>query len=105
MITKLVNESSTINCQLIRTCLVFSFLVFCLLLPSASFGLDDFEGALKGVTITDSSGTNMPPTAVINYTQDGDTINFDATRLQIRMAASVSTDGISEMGLPEPGRL
>lgn len=39
----------------------------------------DFAGSLKSVTITDSGGTNAAPTAVINFTQNDDIINFDAS--------------------------
>jgi len=50
----------------------------------------DFAGNLKGVTITDQSGTNAPPAAVFSYTKDGAAVNFDA-------AGSVDSDGkISE---------
>lgn len=37
-----------------------------------------FEGTLKGVTITDATGTNTPPIAKIGYVRNGDTFNFDA---------------------------
>ena len=42
------------------------------------FGFE-FEGSLKGVTITDSTRTNAPPNAVIDYSQDGGTVNFNAS--------------------------
>ncbi|MGB3209625.1 MAG: PKD domain-containing protein [Desulforhopalus sp.] len=38
-----------------------------------------FNGELKSVTITDSVGINTPPTAVIDYSIDGDVVNFDAS--------------------------
>jgi len=34
---------------------------------------------LKSVTITDSASKNIPPHAVIKYTQQGETVNFDAS--------------------------
>lgn len=37
-----------------------------------------FEGALRGVSITDSAGTNSPPTASFQYTKDGATFSFNA---------------------------
>ena len=55
----------------------FLFTVFFFLTTSA-FAFD-FDGSLKKVTITDSGGTNVPPNAVITYTQDGDTVNFDGS--------------------------
>ena len=64
------------NQTVVKTILLF-FISSFLFLPSAVFAFD-FDGSLKGVTITDSSGTNQPPTAVINYTQNGDTFTFDA---------------------------
>ena len=39
----------------------------------------DFSGALKRVSITDKGRVNTPPTAVIAYTQNGNTVNFDAS--------------------------
>ncbi len=35
---------------------------------------------LKSVAITDAAGTNAPPTAVINYTKNGDVYTFDASQ-------------------------
>ena len=55
----------------------FLFTVFFFLSTSA-FAFD-FDGSLKKITITDSDGANIAPTAVITYTQDGDTVNFDAS--------------------------
>lgn len=46
----------------------------------------DFAGTLKGVTVTDQAGTNAPPKAMINYTQSGGTIDFNAN-------ASTDSDG------------
>jgi PKD repeat protein len=40
----------------------------------------EFPGQLKSVTITDAAGTNTPPTAVIEYSNDGDTYTFDASK-------------------------
>ena len=76
------------NQQTNKTVLLIALSTF-LILPSAVFALD-FDGSLKEVTITDTSGTNTPPTAVINFTQNGDTVDFDAS-------ASADSDGtISE---------
>ena len=36
--------------------------------------------SLKSVSITDAAGTNAPPTAVINYTNNGDVYTFDASQ-------------------------
>ena len=47
-------------------------------LPQGAFGAD-FSGALKGVTITDSSGANVPPTAAFSITRQGNVFSFDAT--------------------------
>ena len=55
----------------------FLFTVFFFLSTSA-FAFD-FDGSLKKITITDSDGANIAPSAVITYTQDGDTVNFDAS--------------------------
>jgi len=39
----------------------------------------DFSGNLKGVSITDATATNKPPTATFTYTQNGNIITFDAS--------------------------
>lgn len=39
----------------------------------------DFAGSLNRVAITDQAGTNNPPTAVINYSQNADSFAFDAS--------------------------
>ena len=39
-----------------------------------------FEGHLNSVSITDSAGSNTTPTAVINFTQDGEIYSFDASK-------------------------
>ncbi len=54
------------------------FSVFTLSPVSTSFAAA-FDGKLKSVTITDSAAANAPPTAVINFSKDGDVINFDAS--------------------------
>lgn len=61
------------------TMLLTFFFVFALLSPSPKALAADFAGRLKSVTITDSGGINTPPTAVISFTQNGDTVNFDAS--------------------------
>lgn len=40
----------------------------------------DFTGSLNSVSITDSAAANKPPSAVINYTKDGNTFVFDASK-------------------------
>lgn len=64
------------------TVLRFTFLTFFFAIScgfSATSYAGEFAGSLKGVTITDAGGTNAPPTAKIDFTQNGDTINFDAS--------------------------
>lgn len=79
------------NQQIDKTALKTILLIFLssfLFLPPAVFALD-FDGALKGVTITDTSGTNTPPSAVIYHTivsQDPLVVDFDASD-------SVDSDG------------
>ena len=55
--------------------LILSFVFF----PATSSLAAGFDGKLKGVAITDAAGTNSPPTAVINFTKEGDIVNFDAS--------------------------
>ena len=64
------------NFKSFRPC-CFLLTVFFFLTTSA-FAFD-FDGSLKKVTITDSYSGNIAPTAVITYTQDEDTVNFDAS--------------------------
>ena len=54
------------------------FILFPLASPAIGQGFD-FDGQLKGITITDPDSGNIAPTAVFTYTQDGDTFNFDAS--------------------------
>ena len=63
-----------------------SLLLTLALSPQSYVYASDFDGSLKGVTITDSGGVNTPPTAVIHDTQNGDTFEFDAS-------LSTDTDG------------
>ncbi len=58
--------------------LLISAMTFCFQFANTSYAAD-FAGSLKGVTITDSSGTNAAPTAVINFTQNEDYFDFDAS--------------------------
>lgn len=53
----------------------------CLLLSATTSALaqTEFEGTLRGVSISDAAGTNTPPTAIFTYSQDGDTLIFDAS--------------------------
>ena len=63
---QLTNKTNSTNQTVLKTILLF-FLSSFLFLPSVVFALD-FDGSLKGVTITDTSGTNTPPSAVISHT-------------------------------------
>ncbi|MCU7918815.1 MAG: PKD domain-containing protein [Candidatus Thiodiazotropha sp. (ex Epidulcina cf. delphinae)] len=79
-------QTNEIMNQRTKTTTSFSYLIHVTLtflaisyqLSAVSYAAD-FAGSLKGVTITDSDGANTPPTAVINYTQNGDTVDFDAS--------------------------
>jgi PKD domain len=65
-----------------RTVLLYTFLTSLFLINCWFTTIShaaDFSGRLKGVTITDSGGNNAAPTAVINFTQNGETVNFDAS--------------------------
>lgn len=79
------NNSSQVSCQSqdVRSHKIvcaLSAMLFALPICSASLSqAASFDGNLKSVSITDAAGTNTPPTAVINYSKDGNTINFDAT--------------------------
>ena len=57
------------------TCFLFPV---CFFLSTSAFAFD-FDGSLKKITITDPDSGNIAPTAVITYTQDGDTFTFDAS--------------------------
>lgn len=61
-----------------RFFILFLLLFFSFQLSTTSDAAD-FTGALKQVTINNSGGSNSLPTAVINYTQNDDAVNFDAT--------------------------
>ena len=77
--TNQLTSSNLTNKTALKTILLF-FLSSFLFLPSAVYALD-FDGSLKGVTITDTSGTNTPPNAVISHTTVSETpfqVNFDA---------------------------
>ena len=50
-----------------------------LALFTASYAAD-FSGSLNSVSITDLAGANKAPSAVINYTKDGNTFVFDASK-------------------------
>lgn len=64
---------SPLSLQLSAFCL--SVLLFG---PAQTFAAE-FDGTLKEVKITDSSGTNQPPSAVLTYTQSGSIFTFDAS--------------------------
>ena len=82
----------TIHHDSARTCLRLSKITSFLGIPMLMLGLAvipalssaasmEFDGSLKGVTITDSGGTNAPPSAVISHTTISDTpliVDFDA---------------------------
>ncbi|OKY74989.1 MAG: hypothetical protein BM485_11210 [Desulfobulbaceae bacterium DB1] len=77
MKTKQTNPTNMTN-QTNKTILAAFCLSFLLFGPAHTFAAE-FDGKLKEVKITDAAGINQPPTAVINYTQDGDTFTFDAS--------------------------
>ncbi len=62
-----------------RLTVVFVSLMFISFNLMAVCYAGDFAGTLNSVSITDSAAKNTPPTAVINYTQNGDTYTFDAS--------------------------
>jgi len=63
--------------QNLKAVFFFFFGIFVLSPQSCVYALD-FKGSLKGITINDSKGSNIAPTAVIKYTHNGDSIDFDA---------------------------
>lgn len=72
--------STAPNQTAVKTILLI-FLSSFFFLPSAVFALD-FDGQLKGITITDPASGNTPPTAVINYrviSEDPYTVQLDAS--------------------------
>lgn len=74
------NKQTVFSSQL--TVFLYAFFTFCFVntcVLSAIGYATDFSGSLNSVTITDLGGTNAPPTAVINFIQNGDTIDFDAS--------------------------
>lgn len=72
---------STIHAKKYRNiCLADSalFLSLLLLTPTQVLAFN-FDGSLNEMQISDVVGANQAPTAVIKYTQDGDTFTFDAS--------------------------
>lgn len=69
--------------KILFSCFLFS--ASCLFLPASSIA-SDFAGTLNTVSITDSQGTNTPPTASFTYTVKGDIVTFDAS-------GSIDSDG------------
>ena len=68
-----------LNVNVYKRMFALSTLFLAFALPPASSSMAaTFDGNLKSVTITDSAGINVPPTAVINFSKDGDIVNFDA---------------------------
>jgi len=67
------------RCNTICKILSTTTVAFLLLETTFAFAQTEFEGSLNSVSITDSEGTNSPPTANFTYTQDGDTFLFDAS--------------------------
>ena len=61
---------------LLPSALLFAFCLFFIPTLSQAF---EFDGQLKGITITDPGSGNIAPNAVITYTQDGETFTFDAS--------------------------
>lgn len=70
-------QTNKTNKTVVKTILLI-FLSFFLFLPSAVLAFD-FDGQLKGITITDSASENIAPNAVITYTQEGTTFHFDGS--------------------------
>lgn len=64
---------------------LYLFFLVALVAPMVSSAAD-FDGNLKGVTITDPAKANAPPTAVIKSVKDGDFLIFDGS-------ASTDSDG------------
>lgn len=60
-----------------KSLLQFTGLMLAALIPTSTFAAD-FQGSLTGVTITDAASTNIPPVAKFSYSQEADTITFDA---------------------------
>jgi len=73
-----MRSTNFINLRTQRTGLSLHFFVLLLVLFTQEVFAADFAGSLKGVTITDDAGTNKPPVAVMNYTQNAGTFLFDA---------------------------
>ncbi|MFZ5759507.1 MAG: PKD domain-containing protein [Thermodesulfobacteriota bacterium] len=71
--TNQTNQTNRTN----KTALLF-FLSAITIAPVTGLAFE-FDGALKGVKITDAAGANQPPNAVMNYTQSGATYTFDAS--------------------------
>ncbi len=64
---------------------IFSFLSFLIFVISVQFlpgvcSANNFSGRLKSVSITDSAGKSIPPTAVMKYTQNENSFTFDASK-------------------------
>lgn len=76
---KSINQQTCFNSQVTNKTVFLTLLLSLAISSQSHVCASDFDGSLKGVTITDTTNTNAPPTAVINYTQDGDTVNFDAS--------------------------
>ncbi len=73
---QITNDQNPTLCQLRRIQFFFLFLLLIFVQPTFLCAAD-FTSKLKGITITDQTGKNKPPTAVITYTQDGSTFTFD----------------------------
>lgn len=73
---KRINWTKIFNKKLLPFCLVFSILhLFC----AVSCFAADFAGTLSSVSITDTSGTNIPPTASFTYTFNDNNVTLDAS--------------------------
>ncbi len=57
----------------------FVLATFILAAPFAALAEGNFQGSLKGVSITPANATNLPPVANFIYTQDNGTFTFDAS--------------------------
>jgi len=74
----IINSDKT-NKSVKKLLLLTSAALMLFLKPSIAYTETPFEGSLKGVSVTDASAVNTPPTAVYSYTQEGDLITFDAS--------------------------
>jgi len=75
MMNDLISKKTTSTLFSIVT--VASLLLLCSTSPA--FAVNEFDGALKSVSITDAARSNTPPDANFTYIIDGDVITLDAS--------------------------